>query len=258
MNLNQAKKAAGIAPHETIAGREALEAAMCRCVAGIVEARRKGNDTRAAELSEAKEVFRRRIRRNTCPVCGVVIGNGSTHCQVHQRAAAKALPPTGPETKPEPKGNSNARTPVAPVGGALAHLGFYTAPVKAVVAKWQPTLGAAMVKRYFTPLAMAVVFRNNHVELPFVGHQHWQAVFELGAAIASVMNDTSKPQAWLLSLADCATNGRYKSWQEIRDDIAKQGGPTFTTEQLAQADKRMGLATPREMAKAFRHDMKAA
>ena len=82
MKINQAKAVAGI--KYRVANRDEHAQAERDCVKLITAARRAGDDTRAAELSEAKALFQKRARtRNNCAVCGVTIARGATHCGIH-------------------------------------------------------------------------------------------------------------------------------------------------------------------------------
>ena len=254
MNINKAKKVAGI--RFSITSRANLARAASHCKSEIIAARRAGDDTRAAELSEAKEVFKRRTRaRNTCAICGTTIARGATYCQIHYRPQNIAIgAPAGMNPQPlqteRRKGNGNAR--VAPTIDPFAPLGYYSAPVQKIVAKWRDTIGDEMLQRYFSAVAMAVVLKNCKLELPtFVPWQHWQAVFEIGATIAKVCADKSKAEAWILG-GECAKDGSYESLQEIRAKIIKQGGKSFSVGALAAAFHRLKLSVSKETAKDFR------
>lgn len=254
MNLNQAKSAAGIPASESITGRAAIERAIRQCVKAIIVARKAGNDDQAARLSEAKEVFRKRLGRNGCAVCGVTIGRGATHCQAHYRR--KALPshnPT-PQKAESARGNSNARIDVAPIGGMKATLGFYAEPVQYVLKKWAgKNLRPEWIEDIFIRVAMPVRFRESEMKVTIPYHQLWKFVADLMMAVTELYTDRSKPAYWLLSLPNSvATNGKYPSFEDIRDEVIKNSGPAFTTGQLRTAYSRLKLATPKELANEFR------
>ena len=254
MNLNQAKSVVGIPASESIAGRASIEMAIKQCVKAIIIARKAGDDQRAAHLSEAKEVFRKRLSRNCCAVCGVTIGGMATHCQTHQRR--KALPPPvtalGPIEKP--KGNGNARLDVSPAGGLIARFGFYARPVQDVFAKWEKILGAEIVTDCLC--SVAIDLHDRKVSLNLVPRPRWQCKLELAAALTSVLHDRKSPQGWLLNnihvlqVAD-AENG-FASWKEIS---ARTGG-RFSASRLSKAAERLQLLTSPSVAAAFRRAVK--
>lgn len=251
MNITKAKALAGI--QENLSGKAAYQGAMQATVKQIALARKAGNDGRAAELSQAKQFFKKRALRNTCEICGQVISSKATHCPICARKSAKAL--SGPLATVQaavkaPRANNNARVAVAPEGGPLARLGYYCKPVQAVLSKWSSNLKPETLDQYFFSVAMPVVFRETKSRLPdFIPPQHWPVVFELGIAICAVFNDTSKPEAWLLRQNDVATNGQFESWQQIAEDITRQGGPRFTPANLKQSARRIRLTTPPALAK---------
>lgn len=251
MNITQAKALAGI--QANLSGKAAYQGAMQATVKQIALARKAGDDTRAAELSQAKQVFKKRALRNTCEICGQVISNKATLCMICARKSSKALP--GPLASVQaaikaPRPNNNARVAVAPEGGPLARLGYYCKPVQAVLSKWRSSIKPEALDKYFFSVAMPVIFRETKSRLPgFIPPQHWPVVFELGNAICAVFNDTSKPEAWLLRQNDVATNGQFDSWQQIADDITRLGGPRFQPGNLRQAARRIKLITPPALAK---------
>ena len=260
MNLNQAKVIAGFAPHESVAGRESLERAVKGCTkrAALFHPDRKPNDKSAAkkfaQIMAARAFFKKRIPHG-CAVCGVTIGRGATHCQIHKAGSTlKALPAAGiqPEPQPRPKGNGNARVSV--VGDPLALLGYYTAPVQQAVDKWREQIGEPMLQRYFKPVALAVVHRQPEMALPFVAPKHWGAVFDLGNAVVAAMGNLSIPGGWLLRLpgVHVATNGVFPSAEDIRQQIIREGGRPFTAATIRQALKKLQLTTPKEIAADWR------
>lgn len=87
MTVQQAKAIAGIPFSTRIRGRKGREWAMRHCVKLIIEARRAGADTRAADLSAAKEVFKKLFQSfSHCRVCGVAVSRGCKQCQMHMRS----------------------------------------------------------------------------------------------------------------------------------------------------------------------------
>jgi len=233
MKTTQAKAIVGI--RFNITSPADVDRALLQCKKEIIAARKAGDDPHAAELSQAKEFFKQRTRpRNTCAVCGVTIARGAAHCRAH-RASRTAR-----------------GTRVAIPGDPFAPLGYYSAPVQKIVAKWRDTIGEEMLQRYFSAVATAVVLKNCELELPqIVPVQHWQAVFELGAAIATVCADKRKAEAWILG-GEVATNGSFESLSEIRARIVKQGGKSFSGGALAAAFHRLKLSTTKETAKGYR------
>lgn len=262
MNINQAKAAAGI-DRRTLATRANLGSMMAQVKAGIVAARRAGDDSRAARLSEAKQVFKERMGRNQnrCENCGNPIAPGATHCRLHARPRALpgAEPPNGQWVNShgnlvtDPKNQTSVgrskRVSDAPAGGALAYLGLFTAPIQKVMAKWRERISEGLAEQYFFAVAMAVVSRQTALKLPpCVPVEHWRAVWELGMAISEVCEDASKPTSWLLRLSSflhARVNGSVPSWEQVRKEIKRQGGPVFSIASIKNAAKRMRILTPR-------------
>ena len=158
MNINQAKAVARI--KDSTSGRAGMEAASERCKALIIQARKAGDDKRASELTEAWQVFKKRLRNAAyCDECGRVIDRDATRCTLHRVKTTKELP-FGPVPEPikresSRRQNSNARVSGITFDSALAHCGFYTAPVQKVVRKWSRSLPAHALESYFRSLAMA-------------------------------------------------------------------------------------------------------
>jgi len=261
MNISSAKALLGI--RGRVADRAALEAAVQLCKARIVAARRASDDSLAATLSEAREVFRQRlIGRGRCEVCSATISSSARRCRLHQRSRRAALPGP-PKAKPLPREyraiekalrqrNSNARVDVAPTGGPLARLGFHTPPVQKVLSRWAGQVRMDMLERYFDAVATAVVHRETSLSMERVAPQLWPLVFELGLAVAQVFNDTRSPRAWLMRETGTMTNGSHSSWLEIVNRIKKEGGPRFTAGHLAKIAGGMKLTTPAPLGKEFR------
>lgn len=264
MNISQAKAVAGISKKRSVFGRKNLLAAIEQCKRGIIAAhpdRTGGNTSRAAELSEAQQVFKERLRGNRCQVsgCGQPISASATHCRMHSRAKASPLPKDfkpALRTKPGPRANSNQRVDVAPVGGPEAKLGYYTDAVQKVVKRWQKTIPDNYLRSYFLAVGNAVVFRETSLNLPFVPVSYWPAIWELGAAVSKVIGDQTKPASWILRHPGGMINGKQDSWGSVRDQIIKQGGPQFSCARLAQAWKRMKLTTPNDLAREHREAMR--
>lgn len=253
MNLNQAKAVAGISPSQTIAGRAGLQMAIRHCKESIIAARRRGDDKHAAELSEAKEVFRRRLKRNTCAVCGVTIGMSAKFCRIHHRRKSLPFPGCNPVVA-GPKGNVNARIDVSPKGGLIARFGFYARPVQIVFKKWKMILEPEIVKSCL--IGVAHDLRMRQVSLVRIPRGHWQCALELAAALTSVLMDRTSPQGWLLNhihvlqVADGETG--FSGWAEI----AKQTGGRFSASRLSKAAERLQLLTPAPIAESYRRAVK--
>jgi hypothetical protein len=251
VKLSQAKAIAGITA--SISGRAGLEAAMKRIKSLIVEARKAGDDARAAKLSEAKEYFRRRLTgHNSCQTCGKPIGASATYCQLHSRPAV--LPAheavagrtwinshgnliTDPPNSPK----SPMSKPASPKGGSLARLGYYTPAVQKAVAKWAPIVGGELLDGYFRATAKSVVL-GEQLALPFVPQSHWPAIWALGKALSAVYDRTSKAPAWLLRLPlGALKNGEAHSWNDLRGEIKRRGGRRFSRAEIVGAATRMRL-----------------
>jgi hypothetical protein len=257
MKTNQAKAVAGI--KFNLATRADYERAERDCVKLIILARKAGDDTRAAELSEAKALFQKRARsRSSCAVCGVIIARGATHCRIHSRPKQNKIAAPA-DWQPEPKtkiaDNNNARVAMGfPKGGQLARLGYFTTPVKKIVAKWRDEIGEETLKQYFVivakPLFSGVHLLANREKPP----RHWQAIYELGATIAALYNDNTSVESWLLKQPAILVGKPTTSWAETIDNIENRRGPRFTANQLALASKRMLLNTPDDVAATFRRE----
>lgn len=194
MKTSQAKAIAGI--RYKVATREEHARAERDCVAQIVVARNAGNDTRAAELSEAKTFFQKRARaQNNCSVCGVTISRGAMRCRIHQRSA-KALPPpsdqqasdvrrypnrVGNSYQPKIKKQLNPRKVWNP-RDPLALLGYHATPVQKVVRRWRPKIGEdifdANIESLMITCVCSVMLQDSRK--PF----HYQKKFALEVALA--------------------------------------------------------------------------
>ena len=145
----------------------------------------------------------------------------------------------------------NRRIDVAPEGGVLARLGFYTSPVQKVVRKWQGKVDAETLENYFKRVAMPVVLNNTSLKIEFVRPHHWQLIWELGAAITKVMGDDMNLDKWLLRLPiSVARDHEWESWDEIAVKIgglAKRKEPSLSGTLKTRA-KRLKLLTPAELA----------
>ena len=257
MKISQAKAFAGI--KYTVATRADYARAEKDCVKLIAAARKTGDDNRAAQLSEAKSFFQKRARGgNKCAVCSVTIARGATHCGIHSRQQKKMIAaPTEwqPKSKPKREGNNNERIALFPKGGHLAILGFYSTPVQKTVAKWRGKIDEDVLKHYFGIVAMPLHYPGIHLhannEKP---RYHWRAIYELGTAIGSLLDNPNSPEAWLLNQPHLVIGKPSTSWNETIENIVKQGGRRFTENQLKQAAKKMQLLTPPEVARVFRQE----
>jgi hypothetical protein len=251
MNINQAKAVAGI--HYRTRSRADFERASLDCKKEIIAARRAGDDTRAALLSEAKEFFKKLARaKNICAVCGVPVSRGAAHCRIHQRQNKAIASPDG--LKPQPmeseKRNGNARVAS---DDHLASLGYYAAPIKKVVARWRDIIGNDELEHYFFTVAMTLFYGRMSLKFDLqVSPDHWPAIFELGTAIVKLRANKRTPHAWLLN-ESAPLNGKHKSWEEIRAGIIKRGGPAFAEGTLRKASHCLKLSTSKESKEVFRH-----
>ena len=85
LNFPKAKKLCGLDPNFEIQREEDYHFAMRVWRELTVDARRKNDDSRAAELSECKELFKRRHNsrvKRFCPKCGSAKGAFAQHCQL--------------------------------------------------------------------------------------------------------------------------------------------------------------------------------
>jgi hypothetical protein len=148
----------------------------------------------------------------------------------------------------------NRRIDVAPEGGVLAKLGFYTSPVQKVVRKWRGKIDAETLENYFRRVAMSVIHDKTSLEIGFVWPHHWPVIWELGTAVTKVMQDDKSLDKWLLKLPlSVATNGKWDSWNEIAVQIGrltnrKEASLSATLKTRA---KRLKLLTPAALASEF-------
>ncbi len=253
MNINQAKKIAGIGTSVRIFGRDALNAAVSECLKRIVKARKNNDDVLAAKLSEAKALFTRRLRRNTCAVCGETIARGADHCRIHRKGPqAKQLMGSAFEAAKAKSARKNSNARVGISEDELAPFGYYAPSVKKVVAKWH-MIPEEILRHYFFIVACPIVFRKTHLNLHLavISSQHLQAVFELAAAVSKLCTDRRKPHPWLLG-GEVAVNGKFETTAEIRARIIRQGGPEFTIGALEKADRRLRISATRAQKKLWR------
>ena len=148
----------------------------------------------------------------------------------------------------------NRRVDVAPEGGVLAKLGFYTAPVQKVVRKWRGKIDAESLENHFRRIAMTVVLDKTSLEIKFIWPHHWQLIWELGEAISKVMRDAKSLDKWLLKLPiSVATNGKWDSWDEIALKIGKltNRNEASLSATLKTRAKRLKLLTPVELASEY-------
>jgi hypothetical protein len=238
VNINQAKALARI--RASVLGRKSLEAAAAHCKAGIVAARKAGDDGRAAELSEARQVFKKRLQGNNCQQCGKPIADGASNCRFHQRV--KALP--GPCQTPAKGQRGKWRVDASPDGGAIARWGYYSPSVRKVIQRWQ-RLGDGLPERYFVAAWKMVTW--NEWPVLFIPEAHWPAVLEIGLAICKMRSDHKRPACWLLRLCNgVMVNGEWPSWPDVQAEIIRKGGPDFAISQLKQASRELRLTTPKE------------
>lgn len=256
MHINQAKAIAGI--KYQVRNRADFARAEKDCTKLITKARRAGDDDLAAKLSGAKSAFQKIARGgNSCPECGQTISRDAAHCRIHQRRKAKpSLPPPSAwsqQKKEKIRINNNGRVTAFPRGGALAILGYFTTPVKKVVAKWRKEIPEETLAAYFHLVAKPI----SHPGLDLLikkgkPGRHWQAIHEIGATISELYNDNQSVESWLLKQSNITIGKPTTSWTETIEYIVKQGGPRFTVNQLAQASRRMLLNTEPQKAKAVK------
>jgi len=153
------------------------------------------------------------------------------------------------------------RVAVAPEGGTLAELGFYTRQVQTVVRKWDDKVRGDMLEDYFRVVAMPIVFSGSTFDITlhfrFVIREHWPLVFELGHAISKVVLDDKSIDKWLLTQPwSVATNGEWPSWDSIAEFIGKRIGHSGSiavkfSNQVKQRAKRLRIITPAHMSAEF-------
>lgn len=247
MNLTQAKSISGITWH--VSGKKGFETARRHCVEKIVEARRNGDDQKAAELSQAKEFFKRRSIQNTCSACGTTINKSASRCRNCQRAP-KALRDGCPPPRKSIQRNARKKPPVRrrQFGGGdiLAQMGYWASPVQRVVKKWRDEIGESWCKYYF-PQCSGSIFEGCNIQVECVNEEHKGFIVDVLSACYAVFRDTSKPDRWLLEFAsggeDFDENGKPlpRTFARIIELIAASGGPRFTVNAITKAEKRLKL-----------------
>ena len=263
MNIKQAKALTGLPRNAHVSGRDGAELALKALKARIVQARKIDDDLQAAKLSEAKEVFRKRlVRHNRCDVCGNPISAGATRCRSCLRP--KALPliasyrpaaPAGlkPIENDWRKGKANARVSV--VTNPLALSGYYTPQVQKVVSKWLGTIAEETLQGYFVAVWPVARHKGTFLNIKGVEPRDWPAVFELGLAACAVYGNKNKLPFWLLTMPiHTGPNYRFPSHADIAATIRKHGGKDFTPGAIQKALKSMKLVAGREEAKQVRRD----
>lgn len=139
-------------------------------------------------------------------------------------------------------------------------LGFYTKQVQSVVRRWDGKVRRDMLEDYFRVVAMPVRNGTNFditLHFRFVIREHWPLVFQLGNAIADVMQDDKNIDKWLLKEPwSVATNGEWESWDSIAEFIGKRIGHSGVdavkfSNQVKQRAKRLRILTPPHMAADF-------
>jgi hypothetical protein len=260
VNINQAKALAGLPSIARVTGRDGAERALKALKPLIVQARRLGDDSRAAKLSEAKEIFRKRlVGSNRCEVCGNPISASATRCRLCLRP--KALPLTAayraiaPDNTNQdwPTANPNARLSVAT--NPLALSGYYTPPVQKVVSKWRGTIPEETLKGYFVAVWPVARHKGTFLNIKGVEPKDWPAVFELGLAVCAVYGNKTKLPFWLLTLPiHTGPNYRFPDYADISVMIRKRGGKDFTPGAIQKSLKSMKLVTGREEATQVRRD----
>lgn len=254
MNINQAKAIAGIPKSQSVSGRQRLLAAIEHCKRGIIAAhpdRTGGNTSRAAELSEAQQFFKDRLRGNRCEVCGERITATAKRCRLHIKR--RALP--GPEGQQPARQKPSRRIDVSPEGGWIARYGFYSRPVQAVVRKWSSNVSRGRIEHYFATIAETMLHRHKPMALAFgyVGPNDWGCVFELGQALDDVLQDKSKAESWLIRIPiQVATNGAQAEWHELAALIRGKGGPQFKANTITQTARRLRMLTPKSIQESYR------
>ena len=145
----------------------------------------------------------------------------------------------------------NRRVDVAPEGGDLAKLGFYTSRVQKVVRKWYGRVDSETIQHYFRRVALPIVVDKQSLEIEFVWPHHCLVIWELGEAITKVMQDNKSLDKWLLKLPlSVATNGRWDSWDEVALQIGRltnRKEPSLAATLKVRA-KRLKLLTPATLA----------
>jgi hypothetical protein len=148
----------------------------------------------------------------------------------------------------------NRRIDVAPEGGDLAKLGFYTSGVQKVVKKWCGQIDAETLENYFRRVAMPVTHDETSLKIGFVWPHNWPVIWEFGAAITKIMRDDKSLDKWLIKLPlSVATNGKWDSWDEIAVQIGRLTNrkESSLSATLKTRAKRLKLLTPATLASEF-------
>ena len=276
MNINQAKALAWLPRNVRVTGRDGAELALKALKVGIVQARRLGDDLQAGKLSEAKEVFRKRlVGSNRCEVCGNPIAASETSCRLCLRPKALPLPAAyrGAAASSRPPAQERKLT-----HEAYALCGYWTPPVQKVVRRWRDRIGQdgkdpeGWCKHYIAQASWSI--KGGHwLNIQPIHPGHMGYLLELLTALHKVWSDKASPYRWLLQYGNSGkqvitTDGvrsefhskleecdesrkgeviplgiRYvlHSYQDIRELILRDSGPAFSADQLCTAARRLRL-----------------
>lgn len=255
------KRALGLPLDFEIKGHDNAVFALKKWKAKEVEARNEGDEEQSRLNSQMREMIRARGKK-FCPQCGSPKNHKAALCQIcHRKTITKKKIEINDTKNPRqklPRPNNNARVHIAPVGGLLAEFGFFSTPVQKVMKKWLKVISQDILEDYFNLVALPVIrsqmWGSSEIRGQIKNRDHWQAVFELGSAIASIMAHKDKPEYWLLTMPQIsvASGFEFEGWQKISERISCGGGPRFEPSTLAKTYSRLQMNTAERQAAAWR------
>ncbi|MCX8155969.1 MAG: hypothetical protein N3J91_05910 [Verrucomicrobiae bacterium] len=256
MNLKKAVAIAGIGFN--VSGKQGAIKALQHIKEQIVQARREGDDARAAELSEVKEFFKRRRRSNFCQQCNAIISRNATHCRMCSRNRRPTLPGPKGDTNAMPYFRMDGRLPFDCSGGWKALYGFYSKAVQKVWRKYALLISPDR-QNYIFSVAVDLAKKppenspetDQFVRVP-IDENERLACLELAKAILQFRLSNSI-EAWLIEdYATPAINGRFPTWTSMAQKAQAALGRPITPEALRKTAARLKLLPSKEQIKEFK------
>jgi len=130
--------------------------------------------------------------------------------------------------------------------GYHASRGWFYKPIQKVITKWDAVFGREFTHDTFQQLRRVIENRHGHMEIEVRDSNHIKFIYELMKALDD-LHDPKKTYGWVVRLwPQCnydAGNASLLTYDQIRQHIIDQGGPTFTTDALKQAAIRLKLTS---------------